>query len=202
MLGLPPSSRSLPSAHTKQGFNLVEAAIVLGIVGLVIGGIWTTAASVYSNRRVSEGMEGFLFTINAAKALLTRDSYPSTPNSGTFIGPVLNAAKAYPPGWIANNNHSVSPTGLRIEVTLGCYSPCPMLSFRFYGPGHATYASKLTAGECTNLVRRLLGSLNKRDDFLSVAITNTSTTSYSKPVDAAALSCGADTADVSFLFTP
>ncbi len=35
-------------SHTpaRRGFNLVEAAIVLGVVGLVIGGIWVTASAV------------------------------------------------------------------------------------------------------------------------------------------------------------
>ena len=28
------------NVETKKGFSLIEAAIVLGIVGLVIGGIW------------------------------------------------------------------------------------------------------------------------------------------------------------------
>ncbi len=33
-------------AHRRKGFNLVEAAIVLGVVGLVIGGIWVAANSI------------------------------------------------------------------------------------------------------------------------------------------------------------
>jgi hypothetical protein len=34
------------TARRKRGFNLIEAAIVLGVVGLVIGGIWVAASSV------------------------------------------------------------------------------------------------------------------------------------------------------------
>jgi type II secretory pathway pseudopilin PulG len=30
--------------QSQQGFNLIEAAIVLGVIGLVIGGIWVGAA--------------------------------------------------------------------------------------------------------------------------------------------------------------
>lgn len=29
-----------------RGFNLIEAAIVLGVIGLVIGGIWVAASEV------------------------------------------------------------------------------------------------------------------------------------------------------------
>ena len=35
-----------PAAHKKRGFNLIESAIVLGVVGLVIGGIWVAASEV------------------------------------------------------------------------------------------------------------------------------------------------------------
>lgn len=35
-----------------RGFTLTEAAIVLGIVGLILGAIWVAAAAVYNNLRV------------------------------------------------------------------------------------------------------------------------------------------------------
>lgn len=41
-----PRSNSEAVAHTKKGFNLIEAAIVLGVVELVIGGIWVAASAV------------------------------------------------------------------------------------------------------------------------------------------------------------
>lgn len=37
----------------KAGFSLIEAAVVLGVVGLVIGGIWVAAAAVAENQRQS-----------------------------------------------------------------------------------------------------------------------------------------------------
>ena len=42
-----------------RGFNLIEAAIVLGVVGLVIGGIWVAAASVIQNQRVNKTVAAF-----------------------------------------------------------------------------------------------------------------------------------------------
>jgi len=44
-------------AHCRRfskGFSLIEAAIVLGIIGLVIGGIWTAAASISTARQSNQ----------------------------------------------------------------------------------------------------------------------------------------------------
>lgn len=38
----------------KRGFNLIEAAIVLGVIGLVIGGIWVAASAVRDNLRLND----------------------------------------------------------------------------------------------------------------------------------------------------
>lgn len=48
--------RTLPQRTSLSGFNLVEAAIVLGIIGLVIGGIWAAAATVHQQYKVSRYM--------------------------------------------------------------------------------------------------------------------------------------------------
>lgn len=39
---------------SRRGFNLVEATIVLGVVGLIIGGIWVAASAVTTTRRTEE----------------------------------------------------------------------------------------------------------------------------------------------------
>lgn len=40
----------LDHLRLRLGFNLIEAAIVLGVVGLVIGGIWVAASAVRNNQ--------------------------------------------------------------------------------------------------------------------------------------------------------
>lgn len=49
------------ATHKKRrGFSLIEAAIVLAMVGLVIGGIWVAAASIENKRFEKNFMEGLI----------------------------------------------------------------------------------------------------------------------------------------------
>lgn len=49
----------------KKGLSLIESAIVLGIVGLVIGGIWVAAATVQENRRQARFLEQIVHIASA-----------------------------------------------------------------------------------------------------------------------------------------
>lgn len=51
MMRYPPPANRGPIVWNKKGFNLIEAAIVLGVVGLVIGGIWIAASAVQQEYR-------------------------------------------------------------------------------------------------------------------------------------------------------
>jgi hypothetical protein len=67
-------------AAPDAGFNLIEAAIVLGIVGLIVGGIWAAAGSAYENMRQQ----------NASKSLLSlvqgvRGAYANAPQGAVDV---------------------------------------------------------------------------------------------------------------------
>lgn len=53
-------NRNKAAEVNNKGFSLVEASIVLGIVALVIGGIWVGAAAVTENFKVSKAEEQVL----------------------------------------------------------------------------------------------------------------------------------------------
>lgn len=57
-----PHGLSLPP-RCKRGFSMVEMAIVLGVVGLVMGGVWTLAVKVQQTARVKQAVEQVI-TIN------------------------------------------------------------------------------------------------------------------------------------------
>lgn len=55
------SSRRAGAPSGKRAFSLIEAAIVLGIIGLVIGGIWVAASTTQKNVRVNRMVEALIF---------------------------------------------------------------------------------------------------------------------------------------------
>jgi len=57
------------SRTKKRGFTLTEIAIVLGIVGLILGAIWVAAAAVYSNLRNAHADTEALQMVQAVRAL-------------------------------------------------------------------------------------------------------------------------------------
>ncbi|MGE0109896.1 MAG: type 4 pilus major pilin [Bdellovibrionales bacterium] len=73
------------SAH-RRGFTLTEAAIVLGIVGLILGGIWVAAGAVYNNQRVSTTTTQIMQIVNGIRSLYA--------TSTTFTGDETDLANA------------------------------------------------------------------------------------------------------------
>ncbi len=57
------------SNESRRGFTLTEIAIVLGIVGLILGAIWVAAAAVYNNLRTSKATTELLNVVQNVRAL-------------------------------------------------------------------------------------------------------------------------------------
>ncbi len=67
-------------ARKTRGFTLTEAAIVLGIVGLILGAIWVAAAAVYENMRTNRANEQILKVAQAVRSL-----YASSPTMSVYF---------------------------------------------------------------------------------------------------------------------
>ena len=77
MMNLKTTARSR-LAHGKKGFTLTEIAIVLGIIGLILGAIWVAASSVYANQKVSKAITAQLQIAQGIRAL-----YGNSANTGS-----------------------------------------------------------------------------------------------------------------------
>ena len=100
----------------QRGFNLIEAAIVLGVVGLVIGGIWVAAAAVQSNLRESDASKGLLQIVQNVRNLYYGQS-PTTTTT-TDITTALISANAIPGDFIISTSSARNPFNGAVTVSL------------------------------------------------------------------------------------
>ncbi len=94
-------------SHTpaRRGFNLVEAAIVLGVIGLVIGGIWVAASEVTKNRTVSKLSEATLQYITNSRNIMSGQQ--PTPSAVSNWNNLIQSAKLIPDDVLTNGINGV-----------------------------------------------------------------------------------------------
>ena len=73
----------------KKGFTLTEIAIVLGIMGLILGAIWTAAASVYQNQRITHANTAVVQIVQSVRTLMSTSSQVGT--AGDITGSMVSA---------------------------------------------------------------------------------------------------------------
>lgn len=89
-----------------RGFTLTEVAIVLGVIGLILGGLWIAINNVRENRKVSLGVTEIATIVHNIRELYAERSGFTLPNdsevsatlmnSGVFPAEMINAAAAHP----------------------------------------------------------------------------------------------------------
>lgn len=93
-------------SRKTRGFTLTEIAIVLGIIGLILGAVWAAASSVYLNMRVSTTSTQLLQMAQGIKSLYATTQTMGT--AGTVTGNALAAAGALPSDLVKNSNGTYS----------------------------------------------------------------------------------------------
>lgn len=104
-----------PAARKKRGFNLIEAAIVLGVVGLVIGGVWVAAAEVMDQMRQRQLVRGLDYYIRYVS-----ENYPLSMASAIGnkdIDSILGASIPLPDGW-KNVSGPIDPYGHALYIQI------------------------------------------------------------------------------------
>ncbi len=113
--------------RNQKGFTLIEIAIVLTIVGLVIGGIWLAASTVLNNNKKTEATRQVIQIVQNTKNLFANQTGAS-PATG-FTQAIAISSGIFPAGMVVGTNvrhpfatvttsDSVTLTGATNTVTL------------------------------------------------------------------------------------
>jgi type II secretory pathway pseudopilin PulG len=116
------SHASAPSAsqrkiNSEAGFNLIEAAIVLGIVGIIVGGIWVAASAAYNNMKLRDATSQILVIGQNLRSLLGNN-----PNDTSLLATATAVQMGLAPSnMIGPGNTLRSPwnTGVTIDRASG-----------------------------------------------------------------------------------
>jgi len=108
---------SKPNHSARQAFSLIEAAIVLGIIGLVIGGIWIAAASVFEKNRINDTTTALLKQVLKVRHLYNGFSFTDIiAQQGHGYIDTSELAKA--PGWISDSALHAPLKGVTVDVQI------------------------------------------------------------------------------------
>jgi len=147
----PPSPASAPR---QRAFSLIEAAIVLGIVGLVIGGIWTASTAVRNQQRLTKTVEGVYFIVSSIQNGMSRADAVALGNGVDISSTAIEA------GWVPTD--WVSGGRLYAPATNGLYWAGRVYLFnQDYGqPQFDFVISGLSKSLCTRLITAISGRSN------------------------------------------
>ena len=88
---------------SQRGFSLIEVAIVLGVIGLVLGGIWTAAGNLRNRTRTQETVAVMNQAIERLYQQITPDQAKQITGSGflanSLNAPVLMKMGVFPQTW-------------------------------------------------------------------------------------------------------
>ncbi len=84
-----------PSQSAARGFTLTELAIVLGIIGLILGAIWVAASAVYGNMRVSRATTELLVVAQAVRSAFASSNTTGS-GGGVDMTPSMIRAGVFP----------------------------------------------------------------------------------------------------------
>ena len=197
------------SQKDVRGFTLTEIALVLGIIGLILGAIWVAAGSVYNNMRVSRAETEL---IQITQAILSLYAASDLSGDGSQeLTTALVGAKAFPMDTIAAstgaNNSVLAPVGPWGGSYIRVYSATQPGGTGTTGDSFQVLFNNVPAFACISLVVSATGT--GRDTALvavnfaspsGAKITPTALTASINAV-AAAAGCGTDNVDVAFTFS-
>jgi len=170
-----------------RAFSLIEVAIVLAIVGLVIGGIWVAATRVRQASTVVDAATIVTHLVTGAQRLFTPDTYPTSYGAETSITSTSFNAGLAPGATLSSDNTTIlAPSNLKLRIVQACWdtsSPsqnCPQLGIKVM-PG-------LSAQACNELLRKVASNKS----LLYAQVQTASNTAYQLFYNGMTPNCPAD----------
>jgi len=158
------SSRHVSCVKTNtQGFTLTEIAIVLGIIGLILGAIWVAAANVYNNLRITKATTELLEIAQNVRSLyamdlsvdqgadMTGDPQPAG-SFRTYLKAGIFPSDTLDTGNPATATQAFDPWDGNIDVDA--------VTINTPGDGFSIAISGMPQSACFNLIMATIGSNN------------------------------------------
>ena len=145
--------------HRRRGFTLSEFAIVLGITGMILAGIWQAASYAYLNLRLNKTVQQLATIVSNTRALYGLNGNMVQPNFTYITTNMLNAG-VFPTDMPVINGTPYNLFGgaMAIESQGNCGGPytlgsCDATSFEveFFPPTNGQ-------NPCSALITRIIGS--------------------------------------------
>ncbi len=146
--------------YAQRGFNLVEAAIVLGIIGLVIGGIWWAAAKISEQTEANQTLNDMHYALERAVQLL------QSRNAGTVSTNDAALELFFPAGYrVTGGTQYVYRPGSKIAWRLSVAGSTNQVTLGFmYDPdvsaASPTSRSAMPTGLCMRVLMEYMATLN------------------------------------------
>jgi type II secretory pathway pseudopilin PulG len=154
----------------QKGYNLIEAAIVLGIAGLVVGAIFAAWGAVTSQNKMRRAQDQITVIVNQIRSTYgNRNTLDNTSDGTAFTGALLSAG-LLPDSWTTSNSSVIgNPYGGNILVTPDSVSSGgskDAMSIALSGLGQA---------DCYKLASNMVGSGRSQGLYKvnSTAVNNT-----------------------------
>lgn len=151
------------------GFSLIEAAIVLGIVGLVIGGIWVAASAVNEKFQTNQTIRNILLTCTNAQRIYPARKMPAS-TFGTTITQTSIRSGIFPSDW--SNGRYLDEWHVYVQGKLYISGTAILdgTSYPTPSPAAGTYTFSLAGmskQRCINLFRPLAAEASRKNSVIN-----------------------------------
>ena len=170
-----------------KGFNLIELATVMGIVALVLGGVWLGVAAVKRNLALNQEVKSIQIIVENIRYFYKNISVPSNASFNGSVGwnmGLYKGAEAFSLSGNATLDAFGKNTIISLLVPAACRSGEQCIRVDIYN---------LTTDVCISLVSKLSSAFNDTTNLQAVYIENTGTWITTFPYIPTAAVCGAST---------